>query len=99
MNQLLKESSDVLEATQKPENVAQLTVQGYVQVVYTFEIMLISIKVDFWDLLKRSFFLNFFVELSSIKYSLSDLKLFVKAMLPKTALTSLTPPSPTSTSQ
>ena len=66
MNQLLKESSDVLETTQKPENVAQLTVQAYVQVVYTFEIMLISIKVDFWDLLKRSFFYNFFR--GAIKY-------------------------------
>ena len=47
MNQLLKESSDVLETTQKPENVAQLTVQGNVQVVYTFEIWLISIQVVF----------------------------------------------------
>ena len=66
MNQLLKESSDVLETTQKPENVAQLTVQGNVQVVYTFEIWLISIQVVFRDLLKRSVFFNFFVELSSI---------------------------------
>ena len=66
MNQLLKESSDVLETTQKPENVAQLTVRGNVQVVYTFEIWLISIQVVFRDLLKRSVFFNFFVELSSI---------------------------------
>ena len=57
MNQLLKESSDVLETTQKPENVAQLTVQGYVQVVYTFEIMLISIKVVFLGVVKEDFLL------------------------------------------
>ena len=57
MNQLFKESSDVLETTQKPENVAQLTVQDYVQVVYTFEIMLISIKVVFLGLVKEEFLL------------------------------------------
>ena len=57
MNQLLEESSDVLETTQKPENVAQLTVQDYVQVVYTFEIMLISIKVVFLGLVKEEFLL------------------------------------------
>ena len=57
MNQLLKESSDVLETTQKPENVAQLTVQGYVQVVDTFEIMLISIQVVFSGLVEEEFLL------------------------------------------
>ena len=66
MNQLLTELGDVLETFQRPENAAPLNVLANVQVVYTFEIMLISIKVDFWDLLKRSFFYNFFR--GAIKY-------------------------------